>query len=303
MLLALLLAVAAPAFAAHAAATEKHASAASHKKAEKAAAKASPREGRAGVPARAAASSRKSRGAHEAASEAPARGRSRHSAAVSAVGYRSSRRRGRLNPRLNTIALGSPVGGSHDSLVRQNVKVNEDGLERIENDEQLDARIASKALVPVPASDELAVNPSLPENRRYCRPWTATFLADLAKAHAEVFHGALLVSSAVRTVQFQKKLRHHNRNAAPAVGEITSPHLTGATVDIAKSPLTPQEKEWMRGYLLTLQNQGKIDAEEEFREACFHITVYKAYAEPEFDVDAPLEIPVAAMGESAEQGR
>jgi hypothetical protein len=199
------------------------------------------------------------------------------------------------------VALGSTVAGSHDSLVRQNVKVNEDGLERIENDEQLHERIASKALVPVPASTELAVNPSLPEDRRYCRPWTATFLADIAKAHADVFHGALLVSSAVRTVQFQKKLRHHNRNAAPAVGEIASPHLTGATIDIAKSPLTSEEKEWMRNYLLPLQNEGKIDVEEEFREACFHITVYRAYAEPDFDIDAPLEMPATASADSADR--
>jgi hypothetical protein len=217
-----------------------------------------------------------------------------------AAARRASARLSRFN-RLRTVALGSTAAGSHDSLVRQNVKVEEDGLERIENDAQLWQHIASKALVPVPTSEDLAVNPSLPEDRRYCRPWTASFLADLAKAHAEIFHGgSLLVSSAVRTVEFQKKLRHHNRNAAPAVGEITSPHLTGATIDIAKSPLTAGEREWMRNYLLPLQNEGKIDVEEEFREACFHITVYKSYA-PDTDNMVPSD-PGPPIGDMTMQG-
>ena len=34
----------------------------------------------------------------------------------------------------------------------------------------------------------------------------------------------------------------------------------------------------MRAYLLPLEVAGKIDVEEEFEQACFHITVYKDYA-------------------------
>ena len=189
------------------------------------------------------------------------------------------RRGRRLNPRLATVALGEGVAGSHDSLVRQNEKVVEDGLERFQNDRQLHSAIVDGKLVPVPTSDALVVNSSLPEDRRYCRSWTASFLEDLSKAHYEAFRLPVIVSSAVRTVTFQQKLRHHNRNAAPAVGDVASPHLTGATVDIAKSPLTEAEREWMRHYLLELQNQGRIDVEEEFRESCFHITVYRSYVE------------------------
>ncbi len=33
----------------------------------------------------------------------------------------------------------------------------------------------------------------------------------------------------------------------------------------------------MRAYLQPLIDQGKIDVEEEFQQACFHISVYKAY--------------------------
>ncbi len=73
---------------------------------------------------------------------------------------------------------------------------------------------------------------------------------------------------------------HTNGNAAAAEGDIVSPHLTGATIDIAKSGMSRAEIEWMRRRLLALQTAGNIDVEEEFRQACFHITVYKSY-EPE----------------------
>jgi hypothetical protein len=71
-----------------------------------------------------------------------------------------------------------------------------------------------------------------------------------------------------------------NGNAAPADGNIASPHLSGAAIDIAKKGLTMSEVAWMRGYLLPLQMAGKLDVEEEFYQSCFHITVYKSYAPP-----------------------
>jgi hypothetical protein len=171
----------------------------------------------------------------------------------------------------------SPLRGSYESLVRQNEKTEADGLERIEDDADLADRIARKMLVPVPVSAALNVNQNLPENRRYCRPWTARFLSDLARAHATSFHGPLEVSSAVRTVEYQKQLMKVNGNATAAEGDIASPHLTGATIDIAKTGLHRKEIAWMRAWLLPLQTAGKIDVEEEFKQSCFHITVYKSY--------------------------
>jgi len=173
-----------------------------------------------------------------------------------------------------------PLLGSLSSLERQNEKAEAEGLERIEDEEDLSDRIARKFLVPVPVSAALSVNEDLPEHHRYCRPWTARFLADLARAHAAVFHGPLEVSSAVRTVEYQKRLMEVNGNAAAAEGDIVSPHLTGATIDIAKKWMSRQEIGWMRYWLLPLQTAGKIDVEEEFQQACFHITVYKSYVPP-----------------------
>jgi len=173
-----------------------------------------------------------------------------------------------------------PLVGSHESLARQNEKSEADNLERIEDEDDLADRIARKLLVPVPASAALTVNGNLPENHRYCRPWTASFLTDLTRAHAAQFHRPLEVSSAVRTVDYQKRLMGINGNAAAAEGDIVSPHVTGATIDIAKQGLSRQEVGWMRSRLLALEQAGKIDVEEEFQQSCFHITVYKSYVPP-----------------------
>jgi hypothetical protein len=171
-----------------------------------------------------------------------------------------------------------PLRGSLESLERQNERLEAEGLERIENESDLAARIADGLLVPVPASDALTVNADLPQNHRYCRPWTARFLAQLAQAHEAEFHRPFEVSSAVRTVEYQRRLMRTNGNAAPAEGDIVSPHLTGATVDIAKKGMSRSEIAWMRERLLALEDASKIDVEEEFHQACFHITVYKSYA-------------------------
>ncbi len=177
-------------------------------------------------------------------------------------------------------AMPAPLRGSHESLERQNARLDADGLERIEDESDLADRIEHKLLVPIPASNALTVNADLPSALRYCRPWTALFLVNLARAHNAAFHRPLEVSSAVRTVEYQKRLMEINGNAAPAEGDIVSPHLTGATIDIAKDGLSRNEIAWMRQRLLALQTVDKIDVEEEFQQACFHITVYKGYAPP-----------------------
>jgi hypothetical protein len=177
--------------------------------------------------------------------------------------------------------MASPLRGSYASLERQNEKTEDDNLERIEDEDDLSDRIERKMLVPVPSSSSLTINGNLPENYRYCRPWTARFLADLARVHAAAFHRPLEVSSAVRTVAYQKRLMETNGNAAAAEGDVASPHLTGATIDIAKQGMSRQEMGWMRSHLLLLQQAGMIDVEEEFHQSCFHITVYKSYVPPE----------------------
>jgi Family of unknown function (DUF5715) len=171
----------------------------------------------------------------------------------------------------------APLVGSLASLERQNQRGDAEGLTRIEDDAQLNAMRREGDLVALPVSAELRVNPELPVNRRYTRPWTEKFLIDTARAHYMRFHRSVQVNSAVRTVEYQRHLIRVNGNAAPAEGGTASPHLTGATIDIGKKGLSLSEIAWMRAYLLPLEQEGKIDVEEEFYQSCFHITVYKSY--------------------------
>lgn len=175
------------------------------------------------------------------------------------------------------MMFSSPIRGSQESLLRQNLRVEQDDLERIQDDAQLESLTQNGVLVGLPDNGHMTVASSLPSNRRYCRPWTRSFLEDFGAKFYSDFHRPLVVNSAVRTVDFQEHLRRHNRNAAEAEGELASPHLTGATIDIAKRGLTHKQLDWARDYLLQSQNNGYIDVEEEFRQPVFHITVYKDY--------------------------
>jgi hypothetical protein len=173
-----------------------------------------------------------------------------------------------------------PLKGSHEILLHQNQVADRDGLHRIQNDDDLIDMRNQKLLVGLPVSNALDVDDRLPVNRRYCRPWTAQFLATLARAHYQHFHTSLQVNSAVRTAEFQQHLMRINGNAAPAEGDTASPHLTGQAIDIAKHGLSLTEIAWLRGYLLPLVQEGKVDVEEEFQQSCFHISVYKKYLPP-----------------------
>jgi hypothetical protein len=173
-----------------------------------------------------------------------------------------------------------PLRGSHESLVRQNERAEQDGLLRVKDQDDLVTLRRQGHLVALPELASMHVDNRLAANRRYCRPWTGHFLTDLARVHYERFHKPLQINSAVRTIEYQRHLLHINGNAAPAEGDVASPHLTGEAVDIAKKGLTPSEVAWMRAYLLPLQTAGKIDVEEEFQQSCFHISVYKSYLTP-----------------------
>ena len=186
------------------------------------------------------------------------------------------------------FALPPPMKGSRESLVRQNVRADQDGLTRIEDDGDIADMLRSRQLVALPASSSLRVDPRLASNRRYCRSWTASFLSDLSRAHYTRFRTPLQVNSAVRTVAYQRHLQGINGNAAPAEGDIASPHLTGATIDIGKKGLTISQIGWMRAYLLPLQAKGRIDVEEEFQQACFHVTVYRSYSPHSLPAADPL---------------
>jgi len=168
---------------------------------------------------------------------------------------------------------------SRDSLLRQNEEIDRLELPRIQNEAELEQLVATGDLVPIVANRDLRIAPSLDPKRRYCRPWTRDFLQDVSAAYYEQFHNQLQVNSAVRTVQVQKKLRRHNRNAAPEKGETASSHLAGITVDIQRRGMTRQQIQWMEQYLLPLKEAGLVEPEEERHQWVFHVAVSGRYTD------------------------
>lgn len=169
--------------------------------------------------------------------------------------------------------------GSHDSMLRQNEEIDRLQLPRIANDEELMSLEVREELVPLSDSRSLHIASGLDSTRRYCRPWTRWFVEDLSEAYYERFRQPLQLTSAVRTVEQQQRLRRHNGNAAPAEGDVTSSHLAGVSIDIGKRGMTLGERRWIDQYILQLHEQGLVEAAEERRQACYHIMVSDKYSE------------------------
>ncbi len=167
--------------------------------------------------------------------------------------------------------------GSHDMLVRENEELDRLQLPRIADEYELLRYEAAQELVPVPETDALKIAADLPDDRRYCRPWTRDFLQDFTQAYYDQFHSPLQINSLVRTAEQQAHLRRWNRFAAPEAGDTASTHLTGVTFDMSRRGLTYEQYEWIRNYLLPLQAEGLVDPIEE-RQPVLHVVVFEKYS-------------------------
>ena len=104
----------------------------------------------------------------------------------------------------------------------------------------------------------------------------------------------------MRTVKVQKKLRRHNRNAAPAEGEIASSHLAGITVDIQRRGLSREQIKWVQDYMRPLKDQGLIEPEEERHQWVFHVMVSGRYTDWRESMMLAGEQPIPTPAETAE---
>lgn len=168
---------------------------------------------------------------------------------------------------------------SHESLLIQNAEIDRLELPRIQDDTELEALKADGSLREIEAGEMLRFDPRLDPSRRFCRPWTLDFVNDLSQAYYNRFHQQIQVNSAVRTVKVQRKLRRHNRNAAPWDGDTASSHLAGVTVDLQRRGLSKDQIRWMEHYLFYMKALGLVEPEEERRHWCFHIMVSGHYSE------------------------
>ena len=179
--------------------------------------------------------------------------------------------------RFHRVAWNPVFKPSHESLLLQNAEIDRLNLPRIYDDKELNRLIANQDLVPIVPSETLRIQAALDPARRYCRPWTLDFVNDISEAYYKEFHQQIQVNSAVRTVLVQKKLRRHNRNAAPETGATASSHLAGLTVDLQRRGMSKAQVKWMEDYMRPLKEMGLIEPEEERRQWCFHIMVSGDY--------------------------
>lgn len=184
-----------------------------------------------------------------------------------------------LLPALAWAEAALALVATRDSQLIQNRRADADNLSRMRDVAMVRRFHRAGYLVRVPSSSRHYYLKSVPANYRYLRPWSKLFLDRLSRQYHARFGKRLRVTSMVRTVQFQNALARRNGNAAAATGARASSHLTGATLDISKTPMTAAEVEWMRRVLASLKRQGVIYAVEEFQQPTFHIMVYKNYPE------------------------
>jgi hypothetical protein len=96
----------------------------------------------------------------------------------------------------------------------------------------------------------------------YVRPATRTFVQRLAPQYLAACGEKLVVTSAVRP-----KSRQPSNSTAHSV------HPTGIAVDLRK-PDDAGCREWLREALIGLEDEGVIEATEEFRPPHFHVAVF-----------------------------
>jgi hypothetical protein len=180
--------------------------------------------------------------------------------------------------RARRVVWNPVIRGSRESMLRQNEEINRLQLRRLQDEYDLEQQILLHELVPIEETLGLQVAQNLPHERRFCKPWTYDFLRDLSGDFHRQFRKPILVTSAIRTVHFQKDLRRWNRNAAPEEGDLASSHLAGLTIDISKRGLSRKQKRWIDAYLKRLVDENLIEGAEERRQPVYHIMVYERYS-------------------------
>jgi hypothetical protein len=159
---------------------------------------------------------------------------------------------------------------SHESLLRQNICVDQMGLERIQNEQELSEMVAQGKLRALPVTEALRVSPSLPQERRYVLSFVTPFLLSLSEQYYAKFGIPLVIDSAVRSREIQERLRRTNRAAAPVDGETASSHESGCTVDLSKR-MSRAQRQWLEAMLSYEVAMNHVIVENE--KACYHVMV------------------------------
>jgi hypothetical protein len=170
-----------------------------------------------------------------------------------------------------------PLRAGPGSQRQQNLQADAEDLSRLQDLAMVRRFVRAGLLQPVPFQTQSYYLHGVPGSYRYLRPWAKLFLERLSRQFRTRFGARLRVTSLVRTVSYQERLRGRNGNAAAAYGAGRSTHLTGASLDISKRFMDPAQLHWMRSVLHSLHGAGHVFAVEEFAQPAFHIMVHKSY--------------------------
>lgn len=164
-----------------------------------------------------------------------------------------------------------PTAGS---LLAQNAAADRMGLLRVTDGSMLRDLVASGALVPLPSGP--ALRSTCKRDRAFLRPEAAAELDALSVRFYSAFKVPLFVSSAVRPIDVQRRLRRHNRAAAPPTGPTASVHPAGIAFDIPIRRLGVQQRRWLMWQLWYEHQAGRAIVEQERR--CFHVVAVTNYS-------------------------
>ncbi len=169
--------------------------------------------------------------------------------------------------------------GTRQSQLVQNKRADRDHLSRMTDQKTLERFKRLELVVPVSPNTKDYYIHAIPAQYRYLRPWSKLFLDRLSSQFRRRFGRPLRVTSLTRTSAYQNNLARRNGNAAAAVGEKRSSHLTGASLDISKKGMTGAQQRWLRNVLASIKAKGYLFAVEEFYQPNFHVMVYRNYPE------------------------
>jgi hypothetical protein len=155
---------------------------------------------------------------------------------------------------------------THDSVAAENRRADALGLKRYGDLAEVQRDVFSGALVPITTP----VSAKLPKERRYARPETVAFMEKIDRDFYDMTGHHLLVDSAVRPSDVQRRLRRRNRNAAPADGARASSHERGTTFDLSRK-MKRGEYHWLLTRLAYYKARGEILVIEE--RSCIHVFV------------------------------
>ncbi|MHB1072088.1 MAG: DUF5715 family protein [Gemmatimonadaceae bacterium] len=149
--------------------------------------------------------------------------------------------------------------GSRSSIERMYRHARSERLPFLATSSRVRKSVAAGQLVRLAPGDALRIHDV---DFPYVRPATRTFVQRLAPQYLAACGEPLVVTSAVRP-----------KSRQPANSTRHSVHPTGIAVDLRK-PDDATCREWLREALIGLEDEGVLEATEEFRPPHFHVAVF-----------------------------